>query len=416
MERNHPHILTPIKGPPTNATMVVDALIATALTRKASDIHLGVNYSSAVPEPFLLRLRINGKLQMMNGAFMATLHREVVARFKVMAGLNTTEIGIPQDGQIHVTSPAGPVVLRVSTIPGLEGEEMVIRILETKTEEHSLTNLGMTPPVLEQIQKLILQKSGLMVLNGPAGVGKTSTIYAILRTLASPDRKVLTAEDPIESRLPFVSHIQVSPKTNFNSLARSFMRQDADIIFIGEIRDHESAAATVQLAQTGHLVLTTLHTRDAVGVISRLEAFDIHSNFIANTLIGSLAQRLVPKLCPHCRIPVSLDEGTLTTLNAVSPIPSNANFFNAGPGCEECIKGYAGRAAVFELFVVTPEIADIVNRGGSRTEVFQAARGMGMITLLEDMLDAVYVGLTDLNSIRPYLITPTYTFTGETEN
>jgi len=261
--------------------------------------------------------------------------------------------------------------------------------------------------MLEQINRLLSHRSGLIALNGPAGSGKTSTIYAMLRKLASPERKVLTAEDPIESRLPYVSHTQVSAKTNFSSLARAFMRQDADVIFIGEVRDMESAGAAVQLAQTGHLVLTTLHTRDALGVVARLEAFEIHSNFISNSLIGSLAQRLVPQLCKTCRQAQTLDEATLTQLARIAQPSTTPQFFAAGPGCEACSSGFSGRKPVFELMTVDSELADMINSRVSRLELFSAARRKGLRTLAEDILSVVYAGECDLQSVKGYLLNAT---------
>jgi len=407
---NQPYRLQPTVGKPTNATQAVDFLISAALKRNASDIHLGVNHTAAVPEPFLLRFRTHGKLQLMNGAFLLPIYKEVISRIKIMAGLNTTEIGTPQDGQINVLTLDGAVVLRVALIPGPEGDELVIRVqrAESENKEIAIANLGMEPEVQDQLVRLINQKSGLIALNGPAGSGKTSTIYAILKQLASPERKVLTAEDPIETRIPFVSHTQVSSKTNFSALARAFMRQDSEVIFIGEVRDEESASATVQLAQTGHLVLTTMHTRDAIGVIARLEAFEIHSNFIANSLIGSLAQRLIPTLCLKCRVPHQLDGPTLALLQEMGSPQKPPSFFKAGPGCPQCTSGYSGRKAVFELFVVDSELADMINRTCSRTEIFEVARAKGMRTLVDDMLSNVYAGITDVHSVKGYLFSPSY--------
>ncbi len=408
MDRNQAYTLQPVAGRPANAAQATDYLIASALKMQASDLHLGVNHTDVVPEPYLLRIRTHGKLQVVRAPFLAPLYKEVVGRLKVLAGLNTTEIGTPQDGQINVISPEGAIVLRVSIIPGPDGDEIVIRIQRSQNQKRTLATLNMPKELELQLTTLINQKSGLLVLNGPAGSGKTSTIYSILETLASPEKKVLTAEDPIETRLPYVSHTQVSPKTNFSALARAFMRQDSDVIFIGEVRDEESAGAAIQLAQTGHLVLTTLHTRDALGVIPRLEAFDIHSNFIASTLIGSLSQRLIPKLCEKCRVPFMPDPATTAQLISILRPPSKTTLYKPGKGCENCIAGFAGRIAVFELLVIDPEISDLINRRGSRQELFDLARSKGFKTLAENVLLNVYAGHTDINSVKGLAFVPSY--------
>jgi general secretion pathway protein E len=408
MDRNQPYVLQNVPGRPANAAQATDFLIAAALKMQASDVHIGVNQSNQIPEPFLLRMRTHGKLQVVSAPFLAGMYKEMVNRLKVLAGLNTTEIGTPQDGQINVLSSEGIIVLRLSIIPGPDGDEIVIRIQKSQVEKRNISKLGMSPTMEAQFSKIIHQKSGMIVLNGPAGSGKTTTIYTVLETIASPEKKVLTAEDPIETRLPYVSHTQVTSKTNFNVLARAFMRQDSDVIFIGEVRDPESASAAVQLAQTGHLVLTTLHTRDAIGVIPRLEAFEIHSNFIASSLIASLSQRLIPQLCKNCRQPYMPDPETTAQLIQLMRPPAQTTLFKAGPGCPQCILGFAGRRPVFELFVVDPELSDMINRRCTKQELFAAARKKGFKTLAEDILLNVYVGNTDLNSVKGLVFAPSY--------
>jgi type II secretory ATPase GspE/PulE/Tfp pilus assembly ATPase PilB-like protein len=408
MERNQPYILQPVVGRPTNAAQATDFLISAALKMQASDLHMGVNHTNVVPEPYLLRARTFGKLQIINAPFLGAMYKEVVGRLKILAGLNTTEIGTPQDGQINLMAPEGVIVLRISIIPGPDGDEIVIRIQKGQSQKRNISTLGMNPELEAQLNQLIRMKSGMIILNGPGGSGKTSTIYSILETIASPERKVLTAEDPIETRLPFVSHTQVTSKTNFGALAKAFMRQDSDVIFIGEVRDSESAAAAVQLAQTGNLVFTTLHTRDAIGVIPRLEAFDIHTNFIASSLIGSLSQRLIPQLCSGCKIAYMPDPATTAQLIQILRPPPQATLFKVGPGCTKCIGGYAGRRAVFELFVVDPQLSDMINRKCSRQEIFDAARSTGFKTLSEDILHNIYLGQTDLHSVSGLLFSPAY--------
>ena len=261
----------------------------------------------------------------------------------------------------------------------------------------------MTEAMRDRLKKVTQQKSGLIVLNGPAGSGKTTTIYSIINSLASPEKKIITAEDPVETRLPYVNHTQVTNKSSFASLSRAFMRQDADVIFLGEIRDEESALTALQLAQTGHLVLTTLHSRDAVGVVSRLEALDVHPNNIATTLICSLGQRLIPSLCPSCKESVHLDESVLQHINSILEIPPDTQFYGAGEGCDNCIGGYAGRIPLFELFVVDAEISDAINQRQSKLQLNALAKSKGMATLVEEALLRLYYGYTDLASIQSYI-------------
>ena len=258
------------------------------------------------------------------------------------------------------------------------------------------------------------KNAGLVAINGPARIGtRPPPFIPSLQQLASPERKVLTAEDPIETRIPYVSHTQVSPKTNFSTLARSFMRQDSEVIFIGEVRDEESAAATVQLAQTGHLVLTTMHTRDAVGVISRLEAFEVHSNFIANSLIGSLAQRLIPTLCTACRVAYQPDAETLEAFGADRNQCRCANLLQEWPWLSRNVPSASqvGWRSSRRAFVSgSPELADTdpialaPGRKSSRSPGRRECR-----TLIEDILDCVYAfGHTDIQAVKGYLFSPSY--------
>lgn len=300
---------------------MVDYLFDLAIRSGASDIHMGFNNVPGDKQKYLLRLRVAGQLRMVKSQFINTHYDEVIQRIKILAGLNTTNIGIPQDGQIILERPNQEnVLMRLAIIPGPDAEELCIRI-QRNERFITLDQLLMTENMFATVRDLIRRQNGMIILNGPAGSGKTTSILAFLHELAGPERKIITAEDPIERRLPYVNHIQVTEKAGFAELSRSYMRQDADIIFIGEIRDAESAITAVQLAQTGHLVLTTIHTRDSIGVISRMQAFDIHPNFIADTLIGSLAQRLVPGLCHHCKQEYQPDPRILGNIEKIFLLP-----------------------------------------------------------------------------------------------
>lgn len=399
------YTLRPPTGRPTTAMEAVDYIIASALKLKASDIHLSPHTATAdLPDRHILRFRVYGKLQVVRAGFLQNIYNEVLARFKVLAEMSSSEVGVPLDGQLVVNTPNNTtVVLRISTIPSQGVEELVIRVQKSSNENLSINKLQMTEEMRTRLKKVTQQKSGLIVLNGPAGSGKTTTIYSVINSLASPEKKIITAEDPVETRLPYVNHTQVTNKTNFASLSRAFMRQDADVIFLGEIRDEESAQTALQLAQTGHLVLTTLHSRDAVGVVSRLAALNIHPNNIATTLICSLGQRLVPSLCASCKEPTTYDEATTSALNAILEIPDDTQFYTAGEGCDACVKGYSGRIPLFELFVVDSEISDAINGQSSKLHLTALARQKGMATIAEEALLRLYYGYTDLASIQNYV-------------
>jgi type II secretory ATPase GspE/PulE/Tfp pilus assembly ATPase PilB-like protein len=403
-ERINVYELRPSHARPTAAPEMVDYLLNQAIQMRASDIHIGLaQQPGGQGTSLLLRFRVHGKLQVVKSEFMMAHYKEVVSRFRVLGGINTADVTGPQDGQINLLTPEGSMTLRLNIIPTPEGDEIVGR-LQRANKSATLAELGMTREMQSKIAQLLQQKSGMIVINGPAGSGKTTTIHAFLSALAGPERKVVTAEDPIESRLPFVSHTAVTHKTSFAQLARAFMRQDADVIFIGEIRDADSAEAAVQLAQTGHLVFTTLHTRDALGVIPRLEAFGISPNFISSTLIGSLAQRLMPRLCQQCRQPSPVDDRTKAILMATLPPPPTATFFKQGAGCATCGGvGVSGRMPFYELLVVDPQISDMINRRVSRAELLAVARQKGMFSLAQEALVRVYGGYADLESIRGYL-------------
>lgn len=399
------HVLRPPPGRPSNAIEAVDFIISNAIKLKASDIHLSPNTPTEThPDRYLLRYRVFGKLQSIRTNFITNNYSEILSRLKVLAEMSTSEVGVPLDGQLVVQAGADTVVLRISTVPSQGVEELVIRVQRNNNQNLSINQLQMTESMRERLKKVTQQKSGLIVLNGPAGSGKTTTIYSIINTLASPEKKIITAEDPVETRLPFVNHTQVTPKTSFASLSRAFMRQDADVIFLGEIRDEESAQTALQLAQTGHLVLTTLHSRDAIGVVSRLEALDVHPNNIATTLICSLGQRLVPSLCPACKQPVSHDAATLEVLNSILEMPPDTQLYQAGPGCTSCVAGYAGRIPLFELFVVDADLSDAINQRVSKGQLTALARTKGMSTLVEEALLRLYYGYTDLVSIQSYVV------------
>ncbi len=415
--------IQPIKKPPFSANQdgkapqVVEFILKSALQLNASDIHIGKNNTGSPNEPYLLRFRVNGKLQKANSVILNDCYTEVIARIKVLSKMDITSTE-SQNGVFSLVSGMEKINYRVNTTPGTNStEEVCIRLQREKGKDIELDDMVMTANMRNQLEQLIHQQSGMFIMNGPAGQGKTTTIYAILRKIAGPDRKIVTAEDPVERELPYVTHNQISSSTSFADLSRSFMRQDAEVIFLGEIRDEESALAATQLAQTGHLVVSTLHTRDSLGVIGRLGGLGVDNFTIASTLIGSLAQRLVPALCPHCKVPAELDASTTESLDEILSIPQGTVIFEKGPGCEHCNKyigknllssGVIGGIPIFELFVVDDEISDLINERKSRSEILSVATNKGMLTLPQEALLRVYQGLVDLNSVKNIVIKPSY--------
>lgn len=392
----------------TTVPRMVEYLFDLAIRAGASDIHMGLNNVPGDSQRYLLRLRVAGRLRIVKSNFINDHYDEVIQRVKILAGMNTTNIGLPQDGLIRLERKGGEdATLRVAIIPNSEAEEVCIRVQRAE-RLITMDQLLMTEKMFNNVQDLIHRQNGMIILNGPAGSGKTTTILAFLNELAGPNKKIITAEDPIERRLPYVNHVQLTEKAGYAELSRTYMRQDADIIFIGEIRDAESAITSVQLAQTGHLVLTTIHTRDSIGVIARMKAFDIHPNFVADTLIGSLAQRLVLGLCHECKEEYRPEDRILAGIEKILPPPEGVKFYREGPGCDKCtevvngeviMQGSSGMVPVFELFTVDSEIQEAINREKSRLEIRELARQRGMTTLAEEALLRVYQGYIDIASV-----------------
>ncbi|MBT4760944.1 MAG: type II/IV secretion system protein [Bdellovibrionaceae bacterium] len=393
-----------------DAPRAADYILYLALKKEASDIHVEVNKEAAhLNSQFLVRLRINGVLynEPMDRC-RSVEYRELISRFKFLAKMDPTQTRTPDDGSIFIKAKSGDFKLRVSTVPGLHLEDIVMRIQASGQQVRSMDQILMTRSMKKQLELVLSQSSGLIVITGPTGSGKTTTLYAMLSVLAAQDKKVITAEDPVEVEIRGVNHYQVSQHTNFAKMAKAFMRQDADIILIGEVRDEETAEVVMQLAQTGHLVLTTLHTRNAIETLTRLDSLGVSRDLVASSLNCSIAQRLVKGLCQYCKVEEEPDEDDLENIYGTAGPPEGANFFGPGDGCEQCTHGYSGRVPLFETFVVDNDISEQIMRGKSTDEITKFAVQKGMMTLKEDALLRVYRGLTDLDSVLPYVIDLTY--------
>ncbi|MCK9197404.1 MAG: GspE/PulE family protein, partial [Syntrophales bacterium] len=306
---------------------------------------------------------------------------------------------LPQDGRIRIKISDKEIDLRVSTIPVLYGESVVMRILDKESIVIDLGLLGFPDDILVQFQNLIQKPHGIILVTGPTGSGQTTTLYGALDKINSPDKKIITVEDPVEYQLKGINQIQVKPQIglNFANTLRHIMRQDPDVIMIGEIRDLETAEMAVQSALTGHMVLSTLHTNDAPSTITRLLDLGVESFLLSSTIRGILAQRLVRVICPYCK-----DKDTLAIIlkdPASSAIDAEADLYR-GKGCEKCaFTGYRGRSGVFEFIAVNDELRRLILRNADANELRQMARKNGMRTILEDGTAKVRAGITTMSEV-----------------
>lgn len=361
---------------------LVNGILMEAVRMRATDIHL---------EPFedrlVVRYRIDGVLHDMHE--LTKGHQSpVTSRIKVMGKMDIAERFIPQDGRIGITLGESAVDIRVNSLPTQHGERIVMRLLDKARGLLTLEDLGMAAEERERIDRLIRNPHGMILLTGPTGSGKSTTLYAILQALSSPEVNVITVEDPIEYDVPGIGQVQVNDKAGvtFASALRSILRQDPDIIMIGEMRDFETVHIGVQSSLTGHLVLSTLHTNDSVSAISRLVDMGMEPYLIAGSLLGVVAQRLVRRICPHCRR--ELDAPASMRKYGISKVYS-------GAGCDKCgHTGFSGRFGLYEQFDVDAQIADAITNRASSAELRDLARKNGMRTLLELGLKSVQDGMT----------------------
>ena len=407
----------------------VNNLFYTAVKERASDIHI-----EPTDEKVIVRYRIDGRLiprKEANRGFLAS----IVSRVKIEAGLNIAEKRLPQDGRITKKIAGKVVDVRVSTIPTAKGERVVMRLLDKETVLLNLIDLGFARRELDQLEHLITRPNGIILVTGPTGSGKTTTLYGCLNKINTPEKNILTAEDPVEYELRGIGQMQVQPKIglSFASGLRSFLRQDPDVIMVGEIRDHETAEIAIHASLTGHLVLSTLHTNDAPSAITRLIDMDVQAYQISSSVLAVLAQRLVRKLCEHCRTPytpnaqdlrelgidVASAQEKLAELKRVaattvlgdrnSGIPaltepagsgsSDLTFYHPG-GCDECSNtGYRGRIGIFELMVIDePVRREVLNNSDAKT-IQRVAQHQGMRLLREDGARQVVAGVTSVEEV-----------------
>ncbi|MHC8364822.1 type II secretion system ATPase GspE [Pseudomonas sp. ZT5P21] len=370
---------------------LINALLSEAVREHASDVHL-----ETFEHSLSVRMRVEGQLREMlrPRRELATL---LVSRIKVMARLDIAEKRIPQDGRMALRLAGHEVDVRVSTLPSAHGERVVLRLLDKQAGRLELQRLGMPPDTLEALRQLLGKPHGILLVTGPTGSGKTTSLYAALSSLNDQTRNILTVEDPIEYHLPGVGQMPVNPKVDmtFARGLRAILRQDPDVVMVGEIRDRETAEIAVQASLTGHLVLSTLHTNSAVGAVTRLVDMGVDAYLLASSLVGILAQRLLRTLCLHCKVPYRADAATCQRLglDAVAP----PQLFSA-VGCDECQHGYRGRIGIYELISVTPAVSALIHQGAAEQALVEEARKVSC-SLFQDGRQRVLDGMTSLDEL-----------------
>lgn len=373
----------------------VNTFLTKAVEAGASDVHI---------EPFFdrvkVRFRIDGLLHEYE-EFPAALQQAVTTRVKIMAKLDISEKRVPQDGRIKIKIAGKNIDLRVSCLPTMYGESVVLRILDRESISFTLESLGFPAREFELFQRLIKYPYGIILVTGPTGSGKTTTLYSALNAINTPDKKIITIEDPVEYELDGINQVQVNVKAGltFAGGLRSIVRQDPDVILIGEIRDRETADIAIQSALTGHLVFSTLHTNDSAGAVTRLLEIGVEDYLLSSSLLGIMAQRLVRILCPECKVPFVPDQGLVERLNLpFVPTPDQPVF--KPQGCPLCNKtGYRGRTAIFELMLVTDEIKELILKNRSSLQIRDLALKQGMRLLRQDGWDKVRAGQTSIAEV-----------------
>lgn len=376
----------------------VNLVLYQAVQDRASDIHF-----EPFEDAFKIRYRVDGALYEMSPPPL-NLAIPVISRIKVMSNLDIAERRLPQDGRISVNIGGRLVDLRVSTLPTQFGESVVLRVLDRSALSLELESLGFPKFIQEYVTEAIEQPNGIFVVTGPTGCGKTTTLYSCLRRVNRIESKLLTVEDPVEFDIDGIMQVPVNEAVGmtFSKALRSFLRQDPDIIMLGEMRDLETSQVAIQASLTGHLVLSTLHTNDAPGAVTRLVDMGVEPFLISSTLMAVLAQRLVRTICKKCRMPFEPTDSQLS-LMGLSPNDLGDKVFYYGRGCRECNdSGYRGRKGIFELLTVTEPIRLLINQRSPTAVIRQKAVELGMVTLREDGLRSIFDGDTTVEEILKY--------------
>ena len=373
---------------------IVNEIIIDATKNRASDIHI---------DPFndvlKIRIRIDGTL--IDYATVPNDYKKnLVTRIKIIAGMNITENRLPQDGAIKTSLNGIPLDMRVSSLPTNNGEKIVIRILDYSMSIQGLEKLGFTKDNFEKIMKMINLPNGIILVTGATGTGKSTTVYSILQRLNSEEANVITVEDPVEMDIPGVNQVQVNSEIGltFANVLRSILRQDPDIIMIGEIRDDETATIAVRASVTGHLVLSTIHTNNSLNTIERLLDMEVERYLLAASLSGIISQKLARKLCPHCRKKIAPTPYEKYLFKKNLGVDLN-EIYVAGDGCDNCMNGYRGRIAIHEVLLIDEDIRDAISNNIRKEELRKLVYSENVHTLLQDGLIKVAQGLTSFEEI-----------------
>jgi len=374
---------------------IVNQIIQSAVAQRASDIHIEPQETQV-----LVRFRVDGALRT-ERQLPKHMQQVLTARIKILAGLNIAERRLPQDGRIQITVDSRKVDIRVSTLPGVTGESIVLRILDQSAGIKKLSELGFSDRHRLLFEQALMRPNGIVLITGPTGSGKTSTLYSALQQLNRPDVKIVTVEDPVEYRMNGITQVQVHAAIGLTFAAglRSILRQDPNIVMVGEIRDAETAEIAVRASLTGHLVLSTLHTNSAIGTIGRLADMGVEPYLVASSLVCVVAQRLVRRVCRDCavRVPMRPEERQLFVAHGLlaDEVGDSAVMLMRGQGCVSCNKtGYKGRLAVHEVLKADEALRRLIARNADAEAIRQHARERGFRTMLEDGLDKVLAGLT----------------------
>lgn len=379
---------------------LVSSILQQAVADEVSDIHVEPR-----AQQLAIRMRVDGVLREVMSV-PPTLQSGVIARLKILANLNIAERRVPQDGRFSVRLAGQRVDLRAASLPTVYGEKIVLRLLDTTNLEVDLSGLGFAPDMLERYEKVFRRPYGTILVTGPTGSGKSTTLYATLKELNSPEKNIITVEDPVEYRMGGINQVQVNLKAGltFASGLRSILRSDPDVVMIGEIRDHETAKISVEAALTGHLVLATLHTNDAPSAVTRLNEMGVETYLTSSAVDCVIAQRLARKLCERCKRPVEVEAETLSDLRfpfeRLSPQLEGGFHFHEAVGCDRCAgTGYRGRIGIYEMMVLTDEIREAVLKRGSADEVRHRAEEQGMVPLRDDGLSKAAQGITTIQEV-----------------
>jgi len=373
---------------------LVNYLIYSAVQEGASDIHIEPDDGK-----LRVRYRVDGRLfEKITPPYQ--MHAAVTSRLKIMANLDISERRIPQDGGIHVALDGRQIDLRVSTMPGKFGEKVVIRVIDNNSVMVSLEKLGFSYEMMTKFKELIHQPNGIVLVTGPTGSGKSTTLYAMLNDISDESINICTVEDPVEFNIPGINQFQVHEKAGFNftTALRSLLRQDPDVIMVGEVRDADTARIATQAALTGHMVFSTLHTNDAPSAITRLFNIGVDPYLVAASLRGVLAQRLLRKICSHCKQPQ--EDVNPAVKRTAEKIAGPIETFYHGRGCPKCRNtGFSGRIGAFELLVPTDDTLDLIAAGAGLQEIRRAAANAGMTVLRNDGMEKVKAGLTTVEEV-----------------